>query len=102
MTPFEYVAALFVASVASARITRLATYDSFPPAEWVRKQWSRITKENGYELLFYCGYCFGFWVGVATVAWAYLSDFSTAWWLWNCAWTVAYLAPIIMAHDGDD
>lgn len=102
MTPFEWVAAMFVAVVCTARITRLITFDLFPPMVWLRGLWEKITRNGDWALLFFCGYCMGFWVACANVAWAYLSDFSTAWWIFNSAWTVAYLAPILMVHDGDD
>lgn len=102
MTPFEYVAAMFVAVVCTARITRLITYDDFPPAVWVRNLWDKATRSSDWSLLFFCGWCMGFWVAVGIVAWGYLSGFSTAWWLWNSTWTVAYLAPILMTHDGDE
>lgn len=106
MTDFEWVAVALVAITSAARITRLVTHDAFPPAVWVRMKWDDLTtskgKPSGWNLLLHCAYCFSFWATVAVVAWGYLSDFDTAWWIVNSIFGGSYLAAIVMVHDGDD
>jgi hypothetical protein len=102
MSEFEWVAAAIVSVVSAARITRLVTVDDLPPAKWLRHKYDELTGSSDWSLLMFCGYCFGVWAGFGVVLWGWLVDFDTAWWVFNGGMSVAYLAAILMAHDGDD
>jgi hypothetical protein len=102
MSEFAWVAAFVFAIGATARITRLFTWDKYPPMVWLRMKWDDLTNDGPWALLMHCGYCFGMWAGAVVVASGYLSDFHTAWWL-VCGWlTISYFGATYMAHDGDD
>lgn len=106
MTPFEWVAIAIVSSVSTARLTRLLTFDTFPPSIWVRMQWDKVTKDGSWSMLAHCGYCFGLWAAAFVLGWGYWCDWSgtwgTLWWLFNGWMAVGYTAAIIMVNDGDD
>ena len=102
MTDFEWVAAAIVAVISSARITRLVTWDHYPPSVWLRTKWDTLTNDGPWSLLAHCGYCFGLWAAAFVVGWGYLSNFHWTWWLFNGWLAVGYLAAIVMAFDGDD
>lgn len=55
-----------IASLACFRVTRLIVEDTWPPAEWLRKQAERGPYWFGY--LFTCGHCMSVWVGAVIVA----------------------------------
>lgn len=102
MNYFDYLLAALVGTLSAARITRLITWDKFPPAMWVRDMWDRITNENDWALLFHCPWCMGFWVSVAVLAAGEWSDYNRWWWLVNVAFGLSYVAAFIVTHDGDD
>lgn len=62
-----------VAALASYRVTRLITTDHFPPAERFR-DWATDRMPDGYEVLWSCPHCVGFWVAAATAATAEVLD----------------------------
>lgn len=102
MNVFFWIAVAVVVVLSSARLTRLATYDKFPPVEWLRDKYADWTDATGWQLLAYCGYCASFWLTLIVVLSGYYSDWHTAWWLVNGSLGGSYLAAIIMTHDGDD
>lgn len=96
------VLAVLIGIGATARLTRLITWDSYPPAAWLRSKWDQITDDGDWSVLAHCGYCFGLWSALFVVGWGWLSDLHWSWWLF-CIWmTVGYLGPILMAYDGED
>lgn len=106
MSTFHWIALAVIAVMSSARITRLLTFDKFPPILAVRR-WYVTAMDHSeatrpWQLLALCGYCMGFWVALGVLAWGYLTDWQTAWWLVNGLFALAYAAAIVMAHDGDD
>lgn len=116
MTEFEWVAVAVVAVLSAARLTRLATWDKFPPAVWLRDKYADLTDGSGWQLLAFCGYCASFWIFALVVLWADLAgvlDGRTAWgtdgdvarviwWFANGILGGSYAAAIVMAHDGDE
>ena len=43
MNTFDWIAVAVVTVLSSARLTRLATFDSFPPVRWLRDKYGEWT-----------------------------------------------------------
>lgn len=116
---FYWVAVAVVTVLSASRITRLFVADKFPPTMWLRNTYGEFTDRSDsrrqWQLLLFCGYCFGFWatglvVTLGLLAEVYAPPVSkgyddigfTAWWLANAILGGSYLAAMVMAHDGDD
>jgi hypothetical protein len=107
MTDFEWVAAFVFASLSSARLTRLVVWDSYPPVARLRAWWDSKTEDSEWNLLLHCGYCFGAWASLAIFGWFTIDlvldgHVHWSWWAFNGWLSVAYLAAIIMAYDGEE
>ena len=102
MSTFEWIAIAIVASLSSARITRLIVWDSYPPSVWVRMKWDALTNDGPWATLVHCGYCFGPYASAAVLLSGWLSNWHTAWWLVNTWLALGYVAAMIMAYDGED
>ena len=102
MTNFEWIAVAVVTVMSAARLTRLATFDSFPPVAWLRDKYADATDGTKWQILAFCPYCASFWITLAVVLSGYYSDFHEAWWLINSILGASYLAAIVQVHDGDD
>lgn len=102
MSIIDYLLAAVVGVLSAARITRLITWDDFPPSMWVRDMWDRITNENKWALLFHCPWCMGFWVTAAVALSGWYSDFHFWWWMVNVIFGLSYVAAMIVIRDGDD
>lgn len=113
---FYWIAVAVITVTASARLTRLATYDKFPPVVWLRGLYldlmDRTERRRGWQLLAICGYCFSFWATLFVVAWADLAGVfngwtqdpslgASAWWFLMGTLGASYLAAILMKRDGD-
>jgi len=102
---FYWIAVAVVTVIASARLTRLVTYDVFPPTRWIREVWGEVMDRSavtrGYAVLTYCQWCFSFWATLPLVLWGYYTDFQPAWWLVNGSLAGSYLAAIFMTNDTD-
>lgn len=112
---FYWLAVVAATIISSARITRLAVYDKFPPAQWVRDKYLDANDGNGWALLALCGYCMSFWITLLIVGWGLLSDVYgsgvenpehpvafVVWWIVNGIFAMSYLAAAFVANDGDD
>lgn len=102
MTNFEWIAVAVVTVMSAARLTRLATFDSFPPVAWLRDKYADATDGTKWQILAFCPYCASFWITLAVVLSGYYSDFHEVWWLINSILGASYLAAIVQVHDGDD
>lgn len=102
MSNFGYAAAFVLSFLSTARITRLIVWDKYPPSVWVRSKWDQITKDGEWAELVHCGYCASMYVTPVVVLSGWLSGWHTAWWLVTGMLSVAYLAAITMAYDGED
>lgn len=104
-TEFLWVAIALTTIVSSSRLTRVVTFDVFPPARWLRDAWgnlmdrSRLTQ--GYAILLFCQWCFSFWATLAVVLWGFLADWNEVWWIINGSLAASYLAAIFMTNDTD-
>lgn len=112
-TEFYLVAAVLTSIISASRFTRLATVDKFPPILAIRDWYEEKTDGSDWQFLTLCGYCFSFWAALGVVLWGYFAgvyetqptgaDISMKiWWLVNGTMSIAYLAGIFMAYDGDD
>ena len=102
MSAFEWVAIAVVVVTSSARLTRLATYDKFPPVRWLRDKYADLTDGSGWQLLAFCPYCASFWFTLIVALSGYYSNWHEAWWLTNGTLGASYLAAILMVNDGED
>lgn len=117
MNEFYWIAVAVVTVVSSSRITRLLTWDKFPPVLHVRDvyaEWTDKTdRRREWQVLAFCGYCMSFWVTAFVVLWGLLSGVfddtargsalaTDIWWYSNGILAASYLAALFMAHDGDD
>ena len=109
---FYWVAVALTTIVCASRLTRLATWDVFPPTKWLRDKYSNLTDGSGWQVLAFCGYCASYWITGLVVLWGlyagvYQTPVSTThpflwWWIVNGIFATSYLAAILMAHDGDE
>lgn len=97
-----WLAVAVVTVVSSARLTRLATFDAFPPIQWLRDKYDEKTDGNSWQLLAHCPYCAAPWFTLAVLLSGYFSDFHVVWWLFNGWLAASYLASMVMVHDGDE
>lgn len=113
MSAFYWTALAVVVVLSSARLTRLVTYDKFPPVAWLRNEYIEWTdktdRRRGWQLLAFCPYCASFWVTltvVLTALWAGVLDGDAGtpahiWWIVNGSLGASYLAAVFMVHDGE-
>ena len=99
---FHWLAIAAVVVMSSARITRLVTWDDFPPVVRLRIWWDTLTKDGSWSLLAHCGYCFGLWAAAFVVLTGYFSDWHAIWWVFHGWLSAGYAAAIVMTFDGDD
>lgn len=99
---FFWIAVAVVTVVSTARLTRLLTYDKFPPIRWVRNKFADFTDGSDWQMLAYCPYCMSFWVSLAVLGVGWGSDWHVVWWFANGVLAASYLAAILMVHDGDE
>lgn len=104
----QVVAAAVVGTVSVARLTRLATHDTFPPALWLRLRWLSATEgrggwREGWARLADCPFCMAPWLAIPILLWAVLAwpsgGWITAWWLVNGWLAGSYLASMIVLRD---
>lgn len=102
MSAFYWICIAIVVITSSARLTRLITFDKFPPIAWVREKFLGATDGSNWQLLGLCGYCMSFWVTAGVIIWGWLVDFNEPWWLVNAIFGASYMAAIMMRYDGDE
>lgn len=91
VTEILYIlAAVLVGTLASARLTRLLTQDTWPPSVWVRTKWAEITDDGPWYDLVDCPWCAAPWITGANLVVALLTDLHVAWWIFN-GWMAASL-----------
>lgn len=93
------VAACVVGVLSTARLTRLVTQDSFPPAAWLRIKWDTLTKDGPWSTLVHCHFCFSPYAGAVVLATAILTELHPWWWIINGWLAGAYVASIIVERD---
>ena len=97
--PGLMIPAILVAVFGVGRLSRVLTYDAFPPAAWARIQWDKITKDGSWSKLAHCQWCATPWIMAVCIAWGYFTSLHWSWWvLWGWL-ALSYLASIVIARD---
>lgn len=102
MDALFWLAVAVVTVMSSARLTRLATFDAFPPVQWLRDKYDDRTDGSKWQVLAHCPWCASFWITAVVVGWGYLTDWHTHWWLLHGTMGASYLAAMVMVRDGDE
>ncbi len=101
--PWYLVAAAVVAVLGVGRLTRVLTYDSFPPAAWVRDKWSAVTKDGDWAILARCFWCASPWIMAVSLLWFWVGTnvvwVGVAWWVFWGWLGLAYLSAMVIARD---
>jgi hypothetical protein len=79
LTTNQFVLAAVIAVFGTARVTRIATFDAFPPAEWIRVRVLALVAETWGKVVT-CLWCAQPYVAAICLAWAYYSDLHWSWW----------------------
>lgn len=92
------VLTLLVAVIGTARLTRIVTYDKFPPMHKLRVWWVErsVRRGNGWEDLATCIWCMGPWLTLGCivwflVGWIWVPWLLVAWWVFYAWMAVSYL-----------
>jgi hypothetical protein len=95
------IIALAVATgiISAARLTRLFTQDSFPPAAWLRMKWDEITKDGAWAILAHCHWCLAPYMVAFVGLWGWLSGLHVLWWVINAWLAASYIASMIVERD---
>lgn len=106
-SPLLIVAAVLVAVIGVGRVTRLVTYDDFPPSVAIRSAWNRITGGNGWAKLAFCLWCFSPWAMLLCLAWLaigvlWVPWITVAWWLFWSWMALSYLSAMLVRRDEPD
>ena len=99
--------AALVAVLGVGRWSRLVTYDTFPPAVWLRGRWAAWTdksdRRRAWGDLLFCPWCFTPWLMLICIGW-FLGSIYVTWlaWAWWLLWTwgaLSYVASMVLARD---
>lgn len=98
-----WLIALAVLILGAGRLTRLITYDDFPPTIKIRTLWDKLTDDNDWNKLFHCFWCFGFWAGAFAMGWfalGFAADWiMVAWWIVFGSLAIGYVISMVVARD---
>jgi hypothetical protein len=97
--PLLMLAAAAVITLGAGRLTRIITYDDFPPAAHARALWDRITNDGPWSKLAHCFWCAGPWVTLVALGSGILSGLHWGWWLFWGWLALSYVTSIIIARD---
>lgn len=101
--PLVLLLALAAVVLGVGRLTRVITYDSYPPAMWLRSKWITLMKGNGWGKLADCFWCASPWVMAVALGWFFLTPLQPwllwSWWIFWGWLSLAYVAAIILARD---
>lgn len=103
MSHWEWVVATLVGVVSVARTVRFLVYDEMPPVIWFRTHvLARYKEDSDWSKLWTCQYCMAPYLSAGMLAWAWLSDLNTTWWVINGVWAGSYIAAILVSYDQPD
>lgn len=81
-----------------ARVSRIVTYDDFPPTEWLRVRWIVLVGEKWGKLLT-CFWCTTPYVAAGSLAWSVYSDFHWSWWAFWGTFAISQAASTLLSYD---
>lgn len=93
------LAAVIIGTLSAARLTRLLTQDTFPPAVWLRIKWDDLTHGSGWNTLLHCHWCLAPWMVLPVGLWGWLSDLHASWWIFNLWLAISYIAAMVVERD---
>lgn len=100
--PFLAILAIATAVLGVGRLSRIITYDAFPPAIALRLAWTRAVGEAWGKLLT-CWWCLTPWLMLVSFGWFALGIIVTwiavAWWIFWGWLALSYVSSIIIARD---
>lgn len=98
-----WLVALAVLILGAGRLTRVITYDDFPPTIKMRVLWDKLTDDSEWNKLLHCFWCFGFWAGLLGMSWfgvgLIVEWVMIAWWAVFGALAVGYVISMVVARD---
>lgn len=100
------VAAALVAIFGVGRLSRIVTYDDFPPAARIRAWWRTRNNDGPWTKLLTCPWCFTPWAMLACLGWfaagLWVLWIAIAWWVFWGWLALSYAASIVIAYDERD
>ena len=103
-SPWLLLTAALLSVLAVGRVTRLAVYDKYPPAMWVRQKYTDAVPDEWAGLVT-CPFCFAPWAQLASLLWAWLGGIDPdtwsggLWWLTHLWFALAYAASMVVVRD---
>jgi hypothetical protein len=97
--PILILAAIAVAVAGVGRLSRVLTYDDFPPSVWVRMQWAKLTKDGPWSKLASCQWCATPWIMLICLSWGVFSELHWSWWAFWGWLGISYLSSILIGRD---
>lgn len=110
MTPeFYWIAVALVVTLTTSRLTRLWTYDDFPPVAFLRNKYLDFAERfaPSWAELGFCPWCCGFWIALAVIGVGYALDIydwtgpESGFWTVAGALCASYVGAMIQVRDGD-
>lgn len=95
---FIIVLAILVAVFGTARLTRIAVHDDYPPAEWLRARWIALVGDRWGKLV-ECIWCGQPYIVAICLAWGYFSDLHWTWWAFWSWMAVSQAGSMVLAYD---
>lgn len=96
-------AAVLVALFGVGRLSRVLTWDPYPPAIAVRTAWSRLTNDGPWAKLATCFWCATPWLMLVAIGWfavgLWVEWIAIAWWIFWGWLALSYASSIIIARD---
>lgn len=100
---WQAILAAIVVLLGAARLTRLVTYDDFPPIVAIRMWWDKVTDDGPWAKLLHCSWCFSFWASLLAIGSFFLTPLwvplAWAWWIFWGALAASYVAALIVYWD---
>lgn len=100
--PFVLVLGLLTIVLGAGRLTRVITYDAYPPAVWLREQWVDLVRGGDWARLFTCFWCMSPWVTAAAIVHGTLAYGTFLEWTFWAFWgwlALSYAAALVLARD---
>lgn len=103
----QLAVAAVVAVLGVGRLSRLITYDAWPPSAWVRLLWANLTTGarfqkifgTGWDKLFFCQWCMTPWLMLGCVLWGVGTGLGPVWWIFWGTLALAYVASMVVVRD---